>query len=92
VSLKRVYRKIWAIVISGVALFFAILALGGLPEGKPSLDIRSPYALLLLLPIALCAWAVRTTALKWRCEHCGALLPTRMATHCRKCGQPIDLS
>ena len=91
-SMKRVYRRIWIIFITGVVLFFAILALGGLPYGKSSLDLHSPYALLLVLPITVFVYGVWTSMRYWRCEYCGAPLPTENETYCRRCGRKIDLS
>lgn len=91
-SMKMIYRKIWAWYVAGVFLFFMILALGGLPEGKSSLDMRSGYAWLLVVPAACIVYGAYFSMRYWRCEYCGAVLPRKLAKKCRKCGREIDYS
>ncbi len=91
-SMKRIYRKIWVCYLTGVLLFFAILAFGGKLEGKNSLNIFSKYALLLFLPAACIIYGVYVSIRYWRCEYCGASLPTEMAKKCNKCKREIYYS
>jgi thiosulfate reductase cytochrome b subunit len=89
-SMKQIYRRIWAWFLAGALLFFAILALGGRIEGRSSLDMHSTSAWLLVIPVGCIVYAAYTSMRYWHCEYCGSALPTKLAKKCTKCGREID--
>ena len=94
-GLRRVYRRIWFFLIVGfLSIFPAIWYASGHTEGG-KLSLHTPYSWLLAIPAVLMLYAVYTSIRYWRCEHCGASLPTHSysltnESRCPRCGQNIN--
>ncbi len=89
--LKSAYRQIWAFLLSGVASLALVLLFGGRLEGSPTFRADSNAGWLLAVPALLFAAAFYTSVKRWRCENCGAFLPTinypKEGPRCENCGR-----